>query len=217
MIITVASYKGGVGKTTSAFHIASYLNEKKKTLLVDGDPNRSLISWAERGDLPFKVIDERSIAMHARQYDHIVIDTEARPDYEDLKALAEGCDLLILPTTPDALAIDALMLTVDALKKLGTAKFKVLLTVVPPRPEKDGEEAREALKEAGLPLFKGEIRRFAAYKKAALAGVPVFKIKAGNAKEAWDDYKAIGKEILHEHGKEQVQFVGSSQSTVPSI
>lgn len=212
MIITVASFKGGVGKTTSAFHVAAYLNEKAKTLLVDGDPNRSVLGWAARGELPFKVIDERSLAMHARQFDHIVIDTEARPEYEDLKALADGCDLLILPTTPDALAIDALMLTVEALKKLGTAKFKVLLTVVPPRPEKDGEEARQALTEAGLAMFGGEIRRFAAYKKAALAGVPVYKIKAANAKEAWDDYKAVGEEILNEHGQKQVQWAGTGKA-----
>ncbi len=211
MIITIASFKGGVGKTTTAFHIAALLNEKAKTLLVDGDPNRSVLGWAARGDLPFKVIDERSLAMYARQYDHIVVDTEARPEYEDLKALADGCDLLILPTTPDALALDALMLTVEALKKLGTAKFKVLLTVVPPRPEKDGEEARQALIEAGLPIFKSEIRRFAAYKKAALGGVPVCKIKASNAKEAWADYKGVVKEIVNE--SKQVQFVSASQGS----
>jgi|688.fasta_scaffold99117_1 chromosome partitioning protein len=213
MIITVASFKGGVGKTTTAFHVAAFLNEQAKTLLIDGDPNRSVLGWAARGELPFKVIDERSAAMYARQYDHIVIDTEARPEYEDLKALADGCDLLILPTTPDALALDALTLTVDALKKLGTSKFKVLLTVVPPRPERDGEEAREALKEAGLPVFRADIRRFAAYKKAALAGVPVYKIKAANAKEAWEDYKAVGKEIVDE----QVQFSIPVQTGVGSI
>ena len=37
-----------------------------------------------------------------------MIDTEARPEEEDLKALADGGDLLIIPTTPDALALDAL-------------------------------------------------------------------------------------------------------------
>lgn len=102
------------------------------------------------------------------------------------------------------------MLTVDALKKLGSNKFKVLLTIVPPRPAKDADEARTALTEAGLPLFKAEIRRFAAYQKAALAGVPVYQTKAANAKECWADYQAIGKEIISEH--KQVQFVGTSQA-----
>jgi chromosome partitioning protein len=215
MIITVASFKGGVGKTTTAFHIAALLNDRAPTLLVDGDPNRSVLSWAQRGELPFKVIDERSLAMHARQFEHIVVDTEARPEYEDLKALADGCDLLILPTTPDALALEALMLTVEALKKLGNAKFKVLLTVVPPRPEKDGDEARQALLDAGLPIFKSEVRRFAAYKKAALAGIPVNNVKASNAKEAWQDYKSVVKEIIG--GSKQVQFVGTGQATAAAV
>ena len=41
MFITVASYKGGVGKTTTAVHLAAYLQTLAATLLIDGDPNRS--------------------------------------------------------------------------------------------------------------------------------------------------------------------------------
>ncbi len=63
MIITVASFKGGVAKTTTAVHLATCLNEKAKTLLIDGDPNRSASGWAKRGNLPFTVIDERQAAI----------------------------------------------------------------------------------------------------------------------------------------------------------
>ena len=115
MILTIASFKGGVGKTTTAVNLATYLNEKQPTLLIDGDPNHSATGWARRQGLPFKVVDERQAARFSRDFEHIVIDTQARPTPEDLEALAEGCDLLIVPVTPDALGLDALFLMVQAL------------------------------------------------------------------------------------------------------
>ena len=196
MIITVAAFKGGVGKTTSAVHFAALLQEQAPTLLIDGDPNRSATGWSKRGSLPFTVVDERQAARYVPQFKHVVIDTKARPEREDLQALADGCDLLIVPTTPDALALDALMLTVKALQSLGSERYRILITMVPPKPSRDGDEARAMLSEAGLPLFGTYIRRLVAFQKAALQGVPVFAVNDPRAKEGWSDYQQAGKEVL---------------------
>jgi chromosome partitioning protein len=196
MIITVASFKGGVGKTTTAVHLATFLNEQSPALLIDGDPNRSASGWCKRGSLPFKVVDERQAARYAKDFANIVIDTQARPSREDLEALAGGCDLLVIPTTPDAMSLDALTLTVDVLKELGADRYRILLTMVPPKPSRDGDEARAMLQDAKLPLFSGSIRRLSAFQKAALLGVPVSLVK-GDPRSAsgWEDYRKVCMEL----------------------
>ncbi len=198
MIVTVASFKGGVGKTTTAVHVAAFLRTRGLAILVDGDPNRSATGWARRGALPFRVVDERQAPRVIRDEspEHTVIDTAARPSREDLEALADGCDLLIVPTTPDALALDALMATVETLRSVGAERFRVLLSIVPPRPSRDGDEARETIADAGLPLFASSIRRAVAFQKAALAGSVVSDVKDPRSADAWSDYLAIGAEIL---------------------
>ena len=195
MIITIASYKGGVGKTTTSVHLAAILQKKAPTLLVDGDPNRSATGWLKRGSLPFKVIGERLLARYARDYQNIVIDTEARPSEEDMATLVEGCDLLILPTTPDVLALEALQLTIENLKSIGAKSYKVLLTIVPPKPSRDGDEAREMLKKGSVPVFKTQISRLVAFQKAALEGVPVNLARDARAEKGWREYLAVAKEI----------------------
>ena len=196
MIVTVASFKGGQAKTTTAVHLAALLNEQKPTLLVDGDPNRSATSWNRRKGFPFKVVDEKQAVRFAKEFEHVVIDTQARPTEEDLKELAEGCDLLIVPLTPDALSLDTLFLFTDTLSSLGTNRFKVLLTIVPPKPSRDGEEILNTLREAGLPFFKTFIRRYKVFQKAALDGVLVKDVADRHAAEAWADYIQVVREVL---------------------
>ena len=198
MLITVAGFKGGVGKTTTAVHLACFFSERGSTLLVDGDPNRSATGWSKRGSLPFKVVDIMAAARHSRKFEHVVIDTAARPDKEDLEALVDGCELLVLPTTPDALAIDAMLQTIELLQKLGSDRYRILLTMIHPKPVKMAEMARDAL--SGLPLFSQGIRRLIAYEKASLKGIPVQKVRDRMARIAWGEYKAIGNEILEAIG-----------------
>lgn len=199
MIITVASFKGGVGKTTTAVHLAAYFQHQSPTLLVDGDPNRSCLKWAQFGRLPFQVVDERTAVKHVRGFEHVVIDTQARPTDEDLKTLASGCDLLIIPTTPDALSLRALLDMLATLKSLGSGSYKILLTITPPPPSPDTNEARAMFASEGLPLFTSHIRRYTAFRKAALEGVIVSDVRDPKAGEAWSDYAAVGKELDGKH------------------
>lgn len=200
MIITVASFKGGVAKTTTAVHLAAYLQGLAPTLLLDGDPNRQALVWNAEGRLPFKVADILQSARHAADYGggrgHIVIDTEARPGPDDFKALAEGCDLLVIPAVPDPLDTHALMLTLKELRKMSTGNFRVLIVKVPTG-EKEAEELRAQLIDAGVPVFTAEIPLLKVFKRAVAQGVPVSLVKGDTqAARAGQAYEAAGREII---------------------
>jgi chromosome partitioning protein len=198
MIITVASYKGGVAKTTTAVHLAAYLQTLAPTLLLDGDSTRNATSWSQRGQgFPFRVADELQASKLSRNYEHVVIDTGQRPQQIDLQALADSCDILVVPAVPASLDTDGLVLTIEALRKIGATSFKVLLTKVPPPPEQEGGQLRAELNSQDIPLFAVDIPRLKAFEKAAAAGVTVDRIEDPRAKRAWGAYVAVGKEITN--------------------
>lgn len=197
MIITVVSFKGGVGKTTTAIHLAAFFQGQGKTLLIDADPNRSALGWFSRGGLPFAVVDPWQAETQSEAYEYIVIDTQARPTTEDLTILANTCDLLVLPTMPDILSLDALVLTIEYLKSIKTRQYRILITSIPPKPNRAGDEVKKLLQEADIPTFDSGIGRLAAFQKAAMQGVPVYDVKDPRAERGWQDYKTVGSEILN--------------------
>lgn len=198
MIITVTSFKGGVGKTTIAVHLAGVLQKKGKTLLIDGDPNRSSLEWSREGKLPFTVIDEKQAPKFIRDgsFKFILIDTQVRPDEADLKDLSEGCDLLIVPTTTDALSLKATLKMLSALKSLHAENYKILLSAIPPPPSREGQDAYQEIKSNGLPIFATMVTRYTAFKKSAMQGVLVNEVKDPHAAASWQAIEKIGKEII---------------------
>jgi chromosome partitioning protein len=157
MIICIAQIKGGVGKTTTAIHVAAYMQTLAPTILGDGDIVRASTKWALRSNgigLPFKVVPIGQLAKHVREYEHVVIDTEANPSDEDFKDAAQGCDLLIVPAEPETTATDGLSYTLSKLREIKHDRYKVLLTKVPPPPQTEGEQLRASLIGASIPIFK---------------------------------------------------------------
>lgn len=198
MVITFASLKGGVGKSTSAMHVAHFLNDLAPTMVVDSDPNKSVTRWAARNPKPyFHVGLPAALARDARNYEHFVIDSPARPENLDLEGLLENTDLLVIPTQPASLAMDTLQDAAELFLSKGSKAIRVLLTEVPPAPQKDGVQAREALTELGFNVMKSQVRKAKAFEYAARRGVLVREIGGDSLSAvAMNDYEAVAAELI---------------------
>jgi chromosome partitioning protein len=194
MIITITALKGGVGKTTTSIHLAAYLQENAPTLLIDADRNRSALVWSREDKLPFTVASQAGATAIIGKYTHIITDTQARPEKDELQDLVASSDLLIVPTTPNHLDIDTTIKSVELLESLG-AKYKVLLTQVDSR-TKTGRNAKQILEEAKVPMFKTDIPLLVAFERSSSRGVIIRDYSDPRAQFGWTKYQAVGKEIL---------------------
>lgn len=197
MIITIASFKGGVGKTTSAIHLCQYFatrRPKRKVVLADGDPNRTVIDWAESSpfDLPFQVADASE---ELPNYDILVVDTPARTEPKDLADLIDSSTLVIIPTKIDIFDVRATLALADVLRPHAD-KYRILLTSLP-RGKRLFDSALSLFDEKELKAFSTGIRHYTVYRDAGYEGVPVGRYSEAG-KKAMSDYEVIGKKILQE-------------------
>lgn len=186
LIITLASSKGGVGKSTTCACIATALAlDGSRVHVIDLDQNRTLARWAKNH--PIDNLDVMSVAPDdftdhldekndAKLYDHILIDIAGV--YADTLIFAVGkADAVIIPmqaSEPDLREAVATHRHITGIEKtFGTRiPHAVLLTAVAPLPQKITAFIESEIARIGLPRFESRIVQRAVYKELFSNGAP---------------------------------------------
>ncbi len=186
MIYAVVNTKGGVGKTTTAVHLATMLAKESPTLLIDGDPQASAASWAawrrDAGLQPSPTttcLAGKAILTEGKSlsvgFKNTVVDAGGR-DSTGLRSALLLAQVAIIPvgaSNLDAAAMTDLLEVIDMAKDYNPElDVRVLLTRVDPR-TKDAEEMLSFLAEQQLRVLPGKVCERVAYRRAIGEGSTV--------------------------------------------
>lgn len=164
--IAVSAGKGGVGKTTLAIALAQLAGWS----LLDADPQRSAVGWAERRESPAPTVAAAPMAQLAtqlQQHPRAVIDLPGALVGDVGPALAR-VDLVVIPTTDGPLELDTLPASVAIALEVG-ARPVVVLNRINPRGAVDAlvADLAEALQ---VPVSPVVIRERASHRRALSVG-----------------------------------------------
>jgi chromosome partitioning protein len=216
-VITLATSKGGAGKSTLARSLAAHWSALgHRPALVDADPQRSLANrYDPNGRLKVPVIaepEERvSEIIEELRLKHapVIVDTAGFRNRTTIGALV-ATDLAIIPLKPAVEDVDAAIATFDLIEEINKTeeredrpiKVAMVLTMTM-RGTVIARHVRLQLTSAGYPLLKAEMPNRVAYPEAGIDGLSPTTVDPDGA--AARDIAEIVREIMklenHENSK----------------
>ncbi len=182
MILSFASSKGGVGKSTTCTAIAAKLAQDGGTVLVlDLDQNQTVARWALKAAMPG--LEVRAVAPDtftavfrdkASAFDHVLIDLAGTREATALKAMARS-DLVIIPAQASEPDLREALVIIDDIADVieaGAAglQYRLLLTKLFPLPTRVTMFAHREIARHAMARFDTGLVERAQYREMFLTG-----------------------------------------------
>src|SRR5271154_54101 len=211
--IAFVSPKGGAGKTTSAFLLATALTKFYEVTVIDADPNHPIQTWATGGNTPPRLTiisdaDEDTIIERiedaATKTPFVVVDLEGTASKTVIYAISQA-DFVVIPTQGSQLdaneASRAIRVVLQSEKLTGKPlPYAVLLTRTQPSIRTRGlAHIQNGLVAAGIPVLETELNERDAFKavfsfRQTLDGLNPAEVP--NLDKAKANVEALAREIL---------------------
>ncbi len=166
-VVTIASPKGGAGKSTSTILLATELaNAGAEVAILDCDPNKAISIWANRSELPARIairseVTESEIVRIIKQQDAdgrvVIVDLEGVASRLVSRAISQA-DLVLIPmraTTLDAtIGVRALSLVAEEEEALGRSiRHAVVFTMTRAIKSKQHTSIESSLRNQGVDVI----------------------------------------------------------------
>ena len=165
-IILITHQKGGVGKSTIAYNLASNIRENAKVCIIDMDSQGSLINISELSEVPIFTADMLNEKIKS-DYDFIFIDT---PPYlnEKIIDLCNISDVIIIPTKAGVLDLLAIKSTIDIVKQAKSEnKAIIVFNMIKPNTTLT-EEIKSQLQDYNIKVSKNMLSDLVSFSRSVL-------------------------------------------------
>lgn len=201
-VVALVNRKGGVGKTTLTMSVASALSRQSKVLVLDADPQASLLQWGDQCNgfafdvEPFDLAQE---SIPDGGYDYIIIDFPPGFTDEEFNRHLARLTQILVPVNASPLDLWATVSFATLLDS--SAKEQGLLVrsfLVFNQIERDNRFAASAIGAArglGIRVAKTIVGKRAVYRNAALEGKAIHQM-GGRAKQAIEDVDELINEVF---------------------
>jgi chromosome partitioning protein len=195
-VITLASRKGGVGKSTLTAHLAGYAHlVGYRAMVVDADPQGSLSLWHSmranhlRGEAGLALqnakqgINRILASAQLNGYQWVFIDT-APTTWLVVQEAIRAATLVLIPVRPGFFDLAAVRETVATARELGKPYAIVINAAPVKREDKEAPavaHSRDQFDALSIPVWSGQISQRAGFVGSLAAGASAGEIEGDSA------------------------------------